>query len=50
MLKLVVSVMSWLAEMQSYDKSMAIRRGIAQRKRDIAAGRPVKGQAARRRP
>lgn len=41
--KLIVSVMSWLAEIYSADLSAAIRRGMGERK---AAGKPVGGRKA----
>lgn len=44
MRNLVASVMSWLAEVESHNKSMAIRRGIEKRRRDLAEGREVRGK------
>jgi hypothetical protein len=41
MRQLIVSVMSWLAEIESHNKSSAIRRGMAERKRQ---GKPVGGR------
>ena len=44
MRELFIAIAAWMAEMESARRSERIKAGIGQRKRDLAAGREVKGR------